>query len=74
MAFTHQPIASSALISAAFDDGVLEVKFASGHVHRFHDVPHRVFDGLLKAESKGAYFHQHIKNGGYVSHRVGSVQ
>lgn len=41
---------------------VLEIAFRSGAVYRYFGVPRPVFDGLLKADSKGRYFSQEIRN------------
>lgn len=69
----HEPVTSSAIASVAYDDGALEVRFTSGQTHRFNDVPRAVFEGLLSAKSKGAYFHRHIKAGGYTSTKAGGA-
>lgn len=39
---------------------VLEVAFNSGHVYRYTQVPPTQYAGLLAADSKGAYMHEHI--------------
>jgi hypothetical protein len=41
---------------------VLEVAFRSGAVYRYFGVPRPVFDALMKADSKGRYFSQTIRN------------
>jgi hypothetical protein len=38
----------------------LEIEFRTGHVYRYFAVPHRVFQALMKAESKGRFFHEQI--------------
>jgi hypothetical protein len=50
--------ADSSMISAfGYDEstGVLEVAFHRSGVYRYFDVPMDVFEGLLKADSKGSY-------------------
>jgi hypothetical protein len=43
-------------------DKTLEVRFKSnGSVYQYENVPEEVFDGLMKAESKGQYLHNHIR-------------
>ena len=41
---------------------VLEIAFRSGALYRYVAVPPAVFEALMKAESKGRYFTQHIRN------------
>lgn len=55
---------SSVLAWAAYDEEAktLEVEFRSGEVYRYAKVPAEVFQGLMKAESKGRYFSQRIRN------------
>jgi hypothetical protein len=40
---------------------VLEVEFQNGHVYRYAGVPRDVYDGLMTAASKGAYFNQTVR-------------
>lgn len=40
----------------------LKIKFVQGHTYDFCRVPQSVFDGLLSAKSKGAYYNDHIKD------------
>lgn len=39
----------------------LYVQFKSGGLYVYHDVPQKIFDGLLKAGSKGRYLAVKIK-------------
>lgn len=41
---------------------ILEVEFTSGAVYQYLEVPAAVFDGLMRAESKGRYFNQGIRD------------
>ena len=41
---------------------ILEVEFTSGAVYQYLEVPAAVFDGLMRAESKGRYFNQEIRD------------
>jgi len=53
----------SSLLSAVrySPDAVLELKFRTGTIYRYFNVPHLVFEELLAAESLGAYFNRHIR-------------
>lgn len=56
-------VESSLLASLAYDsDQTLELLFRSGSRYRYSAVPQTVLEQLLAAESKGAYFNQHIRN------------
>ena len=65
-------IESTALTSVGYDDAahVLEVEFVHGGVYRYLGVPRAVYDGLLSAESRGAYFDEHVKKPGFAFERV----
>jgi hypothetical protein len=41
---------------------ILEIEFVSGGVYRYFGVPPEVYQELLEAPSKGAYFLEHIKD------------
>jgi hypothetical protein len=41
---------------------VLEVVFNTGRTYQYADVPPEVYEGLLKAESKGRYFLANIRD------------
>ena len=56
-------VVSSLLASMGYAiDATLELEFRSGAIYRYVAVPHVVFQGLIAAESKGAYFNRHVKN------------
>jgi hypothetical protein len=57
------PVDSTTLASAGHDAAaaILELRFRSGAVYRYFDVPHAVYQSLLAAPSKGAYFNQNIR-------------
>ena len=65
-------VISRALRSVGYDDRerVLEVEFVHGSVYRYFDVPRPVYDGLLAAPSRGAYFDEKVKLAGYKYERV----
>lgn len=49
--------------------GTLEVEFHNGSVYQYFDVPWRVYEGLLGAQSKGSYLNLLI-SGEYEYQRV----
>ena len=55
---------SHTLKTAIYQDrsASLELAFRSGAIYRYRDVPEPVFQELLRAESKGRYFNQRIRN------------
>ena len=67
-------IPSSNLRSVGYDQSTstLEVEFRHGGVYEYLDVPAARYDGLLSAYSKGSYFDQFIKNGGYSYRQIKS--
>ena len=56
-------VASSLLSSIGYlTEATLELHFRSGAIYRYLAVPHTVFQELIAAESKGAYFNCHVRN------------
>lgn len=56
-------VRSSAISAVGYDPetGRMQVKFKQGDTYTFCRVPQRVFDGLLAAMSKGAYYDTYIR-------------
>lgn len=56
-------VSSTNLSRVRYDDNknTLEIEFQGGRVYQYFDVPKQIFEGLLKAESKGKFFHEQIK-------------
>jgi hypothetical protein len=56
------PVESSAFRAAAYgdDEHSLYLRFRSGEVYRYFDVPAQVYQEFLAADSKGRYFRQNI--------------
>jgi hypothetical protein len=52
----------SSVIGAVGYTHVLEIKFASGRVYQYYNVPEKIFQEMLSAESKGKYFNTHIRS------------
>lgn len=56
-------VSSSLLTLVSYSThATLDLSFKSGAVYRYFGVPTLVFDQLLAAESKGAYFNQTIRS------------
>jgi hypothetical protein len=62
MAAQRKRVLSSALKSASYERGVLELEFQHGDVYRYFDVPAETADALLASESKGQYFSKFIRD------------
>ena len=58
------PVDSTLLASVAYDAGqsVLYLGFRDGVSYLYFKVPESVHQGLLAADSKGAYFNRQIRN------------
>lgn len=57
----RRPVDSTSVRTVGWEDGVLEVEFASGSVYQYFLVPRRKFTALLKAPSIGGYVNRQIK-------------
>lgn len=57
-------VESSALAQVAYDKqrAILHVEFRDGALYQYFGVPLRTYQGLLRADSKGAYFNHHIRS------------
>jgi KTSC domain len=55
---------STSLTAATYQDqtALLELEFRSGAIYRYMGVPAQTYQELLRAESKGRYFNQQIRN------------
>jgi hypothetical protein len=67
------PVSSSNLKSVGYDEGssTLEVEFLHGGIYEYSNVPESRYSGLMSASSKGEYFDEYIKKGGYGYRKVG---
>jgi hypothetical protein len=61
------PVTSSNLAAIGYDadTATLRIQFIRSGSYDYQGVPQDVYDGLLMATSKGQYFDQFIKKGGY---------
>ncbi len=55
------PVQSSNIAAAAHSDGALYIKFNSGAVWKYADVPAHIYDEMLGSSSIGKYFAQFVK-------------
>ena len=63
--FGHwQPLQSSNLAAYRYNEGErkLEIRFTSGRIYQYPNVPKDIVDGLATASSPGKYFNAEIKN------------
>lgn len=60
----RERVDSSGISSVGYskESAVLELEFSSGKVYRYFAVPSSVHAELMKAESKGTFFNQRIKD------------
>ncbi|MEG6521119.1 KTSC domain-containing protein [Desulfotomaculum sp. 1211_IL3151] len=58
------PVTSSNISSIGYDTttNTLVIKFHSGGLYQYSDVPATIYQGLMSASSHGQYFHRLIKN------------
>lgn len=61
------PVSSSNLnaVGYDYDTATLRIQFLNGGLYDYMGVPPEVYDELIAAISKGQYFDQTIKKGGY---------
>lgn len=64
-------VSSSAIASVGYDrkSRTLELEFSSGGVYDYYEVPPKVYEELMSAESKGRFVSERIR-GQYPSERV----
>jgi hypothetical protein len=59
-----QPLESKLLASSAYDPGkhILYLRFQSGEVYRYFEVPEEQYREFLEADSHGRYFLRSVRN------------
>ncbi len=59
----QHPVTSSNLRAVGYDvrHQIPEIEFNGGSVYHYFDVPEEIHDALMNAASKGAYFHDRIR-------------
>ena len=57
------PVRSSNLHRVRYHpfSGRLEIQFRSGRIYEYFDVPGRIHEGLMNAQSHGKFFHTFIR-------------
>lgn len=65
-------VSSSNIAAIAYDENgaILGVRFTNGGEYRYRRVPASVYQGLLRAGSKGHYFDQFVKKVGYACSKI----
>lgn len=60
----RQVVESSNLASIGYDEDkqILEIEFKHGGIYQYIDVPIRVYEELMDADSHGKYFATNIRN------------
>jgi hypothetical protein len=58
----REAVISQAIRSVGYRAGTLELEFVDGDVYRYFLVPSSVFLELMRAESKGAFFNDRIRD------------
>ena len=58
------PVNSSTIVDIGYDASLmtLELGFKQGVVYNYFDIPDAVYQELMRADSKGTFFHANIKN------------
>ncbi len=64
------PVSSTDISSIGYEGTTLHIRFHSGGLYAYYNVPSRVYSGLMNASSKGRYFHANIK-GRYGDTKIG---
>lgn len=61
---TLETVESDVIHAIGYDDetSVLEIIFNSGAIYQYRNVPHQVFEEFMRAESKGNYFQNNIRD------------
>lgn len=72
---TKKVILSSSMIKdvETSSDNKLVIKFNTGAIYKFKDLPEQVAYKLIEADSAGKFFNEHIKNK-YEYEKVASIQ
>jgi KTSC domain-containing protein len=55
------PVRSKAIVAVGYRGTTLEIEFTGGRVYRYFDVPARVHEELMAADSHGRFFNEHVR-------------
>ena len=64
------PVSSSNISSIGYEGTTLYVRFNSGALYAYYDVPQSIYSGLMSASSHGKYLAAYIK-GSYRYQQIG---
>ncbi len=64
------PINSMDILSFGYKDLTLHIRFSSGELYAYYNVPASIYNGFKSASSHSKYFHTNIK-GRYADTRIG---
>jgi hypothetical protein len=67
----RQKVSSSNIDAIGYDEGsqTLEIEFKTGSIYQYSGVAAHIYDGFLRATSKGRFFDQFVRNR-FQTHRV----
>lgn len=65
-------VVSNNILSIGYDeqDLILEIEFKGGSIYQYLEIPLKVFNELMTAESHGKYFANYIQKGNYKYKKV----
>ncbi len=63
-------VSSSDISSIGYEGSTLHIRFNSGGLYAYYNVPAGIYNALMSAASHGKYFHANIK-GRYGDTRIG---
>lgn len=63
-------VQSSNVEAIGYDGNDMEVEFKGGGVYKYFNVPFRVWEAVVNADSVGKCFNERIKKGGYRFERL----
>lgn len=58
-------VESSNIKSIGYEDEVLEVEFLNGSIYVYYNVPEKLFESIMNADSHGRYLNEYIKKANY---------
>ncbi len=66
------PVKSSNLKAVGYESEIMEIEFLNENVYEYSEIPKKLHEDLMDAESKGKYYNQYIK-GQFPSKKLESV-
>ncbi len=60
----REPVQSGSIRSVGYEaeTSTLEIEFQTGTIYQYSNVPSQVYDGLMRAPSKGSYLQTQIRS------------